>query len=242
MPTPQGELIPLSQLAEFKLVEGHPEFFHYQKIRTAKVTADIASGASVNQLTTELERFMDNAALPTGISYQIGGEEESRKENFAGLSHVMLVSAIGIFAVLVLQFRSLLQPIIIFTSIPFAVGGATLGLYIHGYAFSIMAFVGLISLFGIVVNNAIILVDTTNYNLAQGQPKDRAVVNASCTRFTPIVLTTLTTIGGLLPLTLLGGQLWAPLGWVIIYGLGVSTLSSLIMVPTFIRLLTNRGA
>jgi len=239
VPSSQGELIPIAQLARPKLVEGHPEFYHYQKIRTAKVTADVASGYSVNQLTSALENFMADYPLPAGFSYQVGGEEESRQENFAGLSHVMLISAIGIFAVLVLQFRSLLQPIIIFTSIPYAVAGATLGLYLHGYAFSIMAFVGLISLFGIVVNNAIILVDTTNYNLNQGQTKHDAVVNASSTRFTPIILTTLTTIGGLLPLTLFGGQLWAPLGWVIIYGLGVSTLSSLILVPIFIRVLSR---
>ena len=238
IPSTTGEMIPLAQLARPMLVEGHPEFFHYQKIRTAKVTADVAAGASVNQLTGQLQQFMQTYPLPAGVSFQVGGEEESREENFAGLSHVMLVSAVGIFALLVLQFRSLRQPLIIFTSVPYAIGGATLGLYLHGYAFSIMAFVGLISLFGIVVNNAIILVDTFNYHRRQGVNKQDAVVKASRTRFTPILLTSLTTIGGLLPLTLLGGQLWAPLGWVIIYGLGVSTLSSLIMVPIFIRLLS----
>ena len=117
----------------------------------------------------------------------------------------MLVTAIGIFAVLVLQFKSFLQPIVIFTSIPFAMAGSVIGLYITGQSFSMMAFIGLISLFGIVVNNAIILIDTTNRNLKESSDLKQAIIDASASRFTPILLTTLTTIGGLLPLTIFGG-------------------------------------
>ena len=102
-----------------------------------------------------------------------------------------------------------------------------------------MAFIGLISLFGIVVNNAIILIDTTNRLLAEGESLVEATLNASAIRFTPILLTTLTTIGGLLPLTMLGGTLWQPLGVVIISGLCVSAISSFLLVPLLTQLFTK---
>ena len=117
--------------------------------------------------------------------------------------------------------------------------GAVLGLYLTGLSFSMMAFIGLISLFGIVVNNAIILVDTTNKNLADNMTKKQAILSASSTRFTPILLTTITTIGGLLPLTLFGGSLWQPLGVVIISGLCISAVASFIIVPILTELFTK---
>lgn len=239
IPNNDNELIPLQQFVTPTLQEGQPEFFHFQKIRTAKVSADAARGYSVNQLTVQLADHLTTLDLPASIRYEFGGEEEARKENFEGLSQVLLVAVFSIFACLVLRFRSFFQPIVIFTSMPFAVGGATVCLYATGYPFSIMAFVGMISLFGIVVNNAIILVDTVNHNLEQHQSLFDAVSNASSRRLPPITLTTLTTIGGLIPLTLYGGNLWAPLGWVIIGGLLVSTLSSLIVVPMLTYLFTK---
>ena len=234
-----GEFIPLSQVARQTLKKGHSEFFHYQKLRMAKVSADVAPGYSVHELTSKVVAYLDQYAMPPGMYYSLGGEEESRQENFAGLSQIMLITAIGIFAVLVLQFRSYLQPMIIFSSIPFAMAGSVIGLYLTGLSFSMMAFIGLISLFGIVVNNAIILIDTANRNLAHGLDITEAILSASATRFTPILLTTLTTIGGLLPLTLFGGGLWQPLGVVIISGLCVSALSSFLLVPILTRLFTR---
>ncbi|WDE12234.1 efflux RND transporter permease subunit [Thalassomonas haliotis] len=234
-----GEFIPLSQVASQTLQKGHSEFFHYQKLRMAKVSADAAQGYSVHELTSKVVAYLEQYPLPPGLYYTLGGEEESRQESFAGLSQIMLITAIGIFAVLVLQFQSFLQPLIIFSSIPFAMAGSVIGLYLTGLSFSMMAFIGLISLFGIVVNNAIILIDTTNRNLADGLDKTAAILSASATRFTPILLTTLTTIGGLLPLTLFGGGLWQPLGVVIISGLCVSALSSFLLVPILTQLFTR---
>ncbi|MEW6983642.1 efflux RND transporter permease subunit [Colwelliaceae bacterium 6471] len=234
-----GESIPLSQVVETRLQKGQTEFFHHQKLRMARVSADVEKGYSVNQLTAEMVNYLEQYKLPTGMYYTLGGEEESRQESFAGLSQIMLITAIGVFGILVLQFKSFLQPLIIFSSIPFAIAGSVIGLYLTGLSFSMMAFVGLISLFGIVVNNAIILIDTTNRNLAEGDDKQQAILSASATRFTPILLTTLTTIGGLLPLTLLGGGLWQPLGVVIISGLCVSAISSFLLVPVLTGLFTK---
>jgi len=234
-----GEQIPLLEIATPSLSKGQSDFFHYQKLRMAKISADVDKGFLVAERTNELLSYLRHYEMPNGTRFVIGGEEESRQQSFAGLSQIMLVTAIGIFAVLVLQFKSFLQPLIIFTSIPFAMGGAILGLYLAGLSFSMMAFIGLISLFGIVVNNAIILIDTTNRLLGEGLEKQLAVLKASAVRFTPILLTTLTTIGGLLPLTLFGGGLWQPLGIVIISGLCLSALSSFIFVPILVTLLTK---
>jgi multidrug efflux pump subunit AcrB len=235
----KGEQIPLLEIATPSLSKGQSDFFHYQKLRMAKISADVDKGFLVAERTNELLSYLKHYEMPNGTRFVIGGEEASRQQSFAGLSQIMLVTAIGIFAVLVLQFKSFLQPLIIFTSIPFAMGGAILGLYLAGLSFSMMAFIGLISLFGIVVNNAIILIDTTNRLLGEGLEKQLAVLKASAVRFTPILLTTLTTIGGLLPLTLFGGGLWQPLGIVIISGLCLSALSSFIFVPILVTLLTK---
>lgn len=234
-----GNKIPLSQVATIKMVKGHSEFSHYQKQRMAKISASASTGYSVTELTAQIVQYLDNYSLPKGMYYTLGGEEESRQESFAGLSHIMIITAVGIFAVLVLQFKSFMQPLVIFTSIPFAIAGSVIGLYWFDLSFSMMAFIGLISLFGIVVNNAIILIDTANYNLKHSSNIRDAILKASATRFTPILLTTLTTIAGLLPLTLYGGGLWQPLGVVIISGLCVSALASFIIVPVLIELFTS---
>jgi multidrug efflux pump subunit AcrB len=234
----QGVFIPLEQLATMELKKGGTDFSHYQKLRMAKVSADVETGYSVGEITTQLVSYLEQYDLPVGMHFTLGGEEESRQKTFAGLTQVMLITAMGIFAVLVLQFKSILQPLIIFSSIPFAMAGSVIGLYLTGLSFSMMAFVGLISLFGIVVNNAIILIDSTNVNLRLGLDKHTAILNASAVRFTPILLTTLTTIGGLIPLTLYGGSLWQPLGVVLISGLCVSALSSFLLVPILTELFT----
>jgi multidrug efflux pump subunit AcrB len=236
----QGVAIPLEQLAKIALKKGDSDFFHYQKLRMAKVSADVATGYSVDNITNKLVNYLEQYDLPPSMYFTLGGEEESRQTAFAGLTQVMLITSMGIFAVLVLQFKSFLQPLIIFSSIPFAMAGSIIGLYLTGLSFSMMAFVGLISLFGIVVNNAIILIDSTNTNLNLGMNKRSAILNASAVRFTPILLTSLTTIGGLIPLTLFGGSLWQPLGVVLISGLCISVISSLILVPILTECFTRK--
>jgi len=237
-----GQKIPLNQIVTIKLAKGHTDFFHYQKQRMAKVSASADTGFSVTALTQDIIEYLEHYDFPLGMVYSLGGEEESRQESFAGLTQIMIVTAVGIFAVLVLQFRSFLQPLIVFTSIPFAVAGSVIGLYLFNLSFSMMAFVGLISLFGIVVNNAIILIDTTNKNYLACGDMRRAILDASVTRFTPILLTILTTVGGLLPLTIYGGGLWQPLGVVIISGLCISAIASFILVPVLTELFTRQKA
>ncbi|MBN1755739.1 efflux RND transporter permease subunit [bacterium] len=232
-----GRLIPISQLATIEFSESPLEISHYFSERNVAITADVARGFSTDLLTRNIIRELDEYPWPDGYRYSMGGEMEERIASFGGLFKAIIIAIIAIFAILVLQFRSFRQPLIVFMAVPLALIGSILALLVTGNSFSFMAFVGLTSLVGIVVNNSIILVDYTNQLRRTGMNIEAALKSAGETRFTPILLTTATTIGGLLPLTLQGGSIWAPMGWAIIGGLTTSTLLTLIVVPVLYRLL-----
>ena len=234
-----GAQIPLRQLASIEFKASPMLINHYNLERNVTLTADVKAGVSVNQTTKVIIQKMDTYDWPKGYRYIIGGEQESREESFGGMVQAIMVAMIAIFGVLVLQFRSYSQPLIVFSAIPLAVTGSFLALLITGFSFSFTAFVGLTSLVGIVVNNSIILVDYTNQIRRQGISVISALKEACETRFMPIVLTTATTVGGLLPLTLRGGTLWAPMGWTIIGGLVFSTFLTLIIVPVLYKTFTK---
>jgi multidrug efflux pump subunit AcrB len=234
-----GRQIPLKQLARIELREAPGIITHFDMERNGTITADVKKGYSLDEIVERLDTQFRDYAIPADYQYTFTGELENREESFGGMLRAGLIAIIGIFAVLVLQFRSFSQPFIIFSALPLALIGSILALFITGYTFSFTALIGLISLIGIVVNNSIILVDYINRLRAEGQNRLDAIREAGEVRFTPIVLTTLTTIGGLLPLTLRGGTLWAPMGWTIIGGLFVSTFMSLLVVPVLYRMYTR---
>lgn len=236
-----GRQIPLRQLARIELREAPGIITHFDMERNGTITADLKKGFSLDEIIGRLDTRFGEYPMPEDFEYMFTGELESREESFGGMFRAGLIAVIGIFAVLVLQFRSFSQPFIIFSALPLALIGSVLALYITGFPFSFTALIGLISLVGIVVNNSIILVDYINKLIAEGMQKAEAVKLAGETRFTPIVLTTLTTIGGLLPLTLRGGTLWAPMGWTIIGGLLVSTFLSLLVVPVLYQMYTGKS-
>ncbi|MCK4662631.1 MAG: efflux RND transporter permease subunit [Bacteroidales bacterium] len=231
-----GRLIPLKQLASIEFKKAPSSITRYNLERTALIMADVETGTSIDDIMNPVIEKLDNYPFPKGYNYRIGGELENRSETFGGMFTAGIIALISIFSVLVLQFKSFTQPLIIFIAIPFAVIGMIWALLISGNSFSFTAFIGFISLVGIVINNSIILVDYTNNLRKEGIPLLDAIKKASETRFTPIILTTLTTIGGLLPLTLSGGTMWAPMGWTIIGGLLVSTILSLIVVPILYKI------
>jgi multidrug efflux pump subunit AcrB len=235
-----GKAIPLSQVARVEFRQSPSVITRYNLDRTAELKADIAKGFVLDEVMEPVIAKLESYNFPPGYGYHIGGELESRNETFGGMTAAVIIALIAIFAVLVLQFKSFVQPLIIYIAIPFAAIGMVWALLITGNPFSFTAFVGLTSLVGIVINNSIILVDYTNILRKEGKSMMEALQIAGETRFTPIILTSLTTIGGLLPLTLGGGTLWAPLGWTIIGGLLISTLLSLIMVPVFYRSLISK--
>ncbi len=236
-----GSYVPLKQLISTRLQTVPSQLQHYYLERSATVTADTRAGFFTADVTSQVMKELQQMQFPPGISYKIDGEQASRDDSFSGLLQALLISLLGIYAVLVLQFRSFVQPAIVFASIPFAFSGAILALLAFGFSFSVMAFVGLTSLMGIVVNNSIILVDTANRLVQKGEGIRDAIVSAAQTRLTPIVLTTLTTIGGLLPLTMKNSSLWTPLGLVIIGGMLISTVVTLFIVPVLYLLITRRS-
>lgn len=234
-----GKQIPLKQLATIEFKSTPMEIDHHKMERNVTLTADVVGDFSVNEVTQNIIKKLDQFDWPKGYRYMVGGELESRQESFGGMLQAVIIAVLSIFAVLVLQFRSYRQPLIVFSAIPFALIGSVWALFITNNSFSFTAFVGLTSLVGIVVNNSIILVDYSNQLKAQGKKVKEAVVEAGQTRFIPIFLTTSTTIVGLLPLTLRGGSLWAPLGWTLIGGLMTSTILTLLIVPVLYTLLTH---
>ncbi len=235
-----GKIIPLSMVAETGFHKAPGKITRYNMQRYGAVKADLDGTRTLDEVLVPVMEQLELINLPEGFSYKIRGEYESRQESFGGMGMALLLAAIAIFAVLVLQFKSFLQPVIIFIAFPLGAIGMVWALLLSGYHFSFTAFIGFISLSGIVINNSIILVDYTNRLRQTGIPKKEALIQAGETRFIPIILTTLTTIGGLLPLTLQGGSLWAPMGWTIIGGLLVSTFLTLLIVPVLYLLLIRK--
>jgi multidrug efflux pump subunit AcrB len=226
-----GAMIPLRQIAALELTES-PLTIHHRKLeRTVSVTADVERGASVDKASKNIMKKLEAYPWPKGYRYEMGGEIESREETFGGMEKAILAAMFGVFAILVLQFKSYSQPLIIFSALPLAMIGSILALFLTGNTFSFSAFIGLTSLVGIVVKNSILLVDYTNQLRAEGMDMVAALKAAGERRFVPILLTAATTVGGLLPLTLAGGTFWAPMGWTIIGGLTTSTALTLIVVP-----------
>lgn len=237
-----GEQVPLSQLAEISFVSGIAEILHFNKDRSTAVTANVKVPDAVTGITEEIIARFDEIELPEGYEFFVAGEYEGQQNSFGDLGQLLLVALFGIFAVLVLQFRSFKQPMIVFAAIPLAVTGSFVALFLTGWSFSFFAFVGFNSLIGIVVNNSIILVDYTNQLIRSGIEKKEAIITASKTRFTPILLTSATTILGLVPLTFQATNLWSPLGWTIIGGMISSTFLTLLVVPVLYNWFTTESS
>ena len=232
-----GRQIQLKQFVDLKMQQVPSSINRFQLERTAEITADVHPEFTLDEVMDPVIERLAAYNMPEGYSYHISGELESRNSAFGGMTNAIIIAVISIFSVLLLQFKSVKQPFIVFLAIPFAFTGMIWALLITQNSFSFTAFVGLTSLVGIVVNNSIILVDYINKLRERGKSLDEALQEAAETRMIPIVLTALTTIGGLLPLTLQGGTLWAPMGWTIIGGLSVSTLLTLVIVPVAYKLI-----
>ena len=238
--TPNGKQIPFRQVADVNFESASSEILHYNLDRHASILADVEDADQTVPLTQQILDELANYPLPEGYSFFAAGEYQDQQEAFGSLGVILILAQVAIFAVLVLQFRSIIQPLIVFSAIPLAATGSFVALYLTGWPFSFFAFVGLISLVGIVVNNSIIMVDYINQLHRSGTPFLEAIQIGSERRFVPIVLTTMTTILGLAPLTLSISNLWSPLGWTIIGGMISSTLLTLFMVPVLYKWFTKK--
>jgi len=235
-----GALVPLSNIADFSQGPGINEIRHVDRRRVVRLTAR-NSGPSAVELSRELQEKLADFELPKGYVFDFEGEHKETEESFASLKLAYVVAFILIFTLLVTQFNSYVQPFAIMTALPLSVVGAMVGLLITHNSFTIMSFIGLVGLTGIVVNDSIVLVDCINRMRMQGMDIFHAIVEAGQQRLRPIISTTLSTIGGIFTLTITD-DLWEGLGVVIIFGISFATILTLVVVPVMYSLFESFGA
>lgn len=233
----QGKAIPLSQLADIRFETSPLSINHYNKTRTVTVNAFVKKGYLNDKVINDVIAQMDRMKLPAGYSYQMGGEVEGRNESFGGFGSIILFTVFMFIAVLVLQFKTFKSTLIVLSVIPLGIVGAVLALLVTGNSLSFVATIGIVALAGIEVKNTILLVDFTNHLREEGMDLLRAIEEAGEKRFLPIILTTFTAIGGLLPIALSSNPLISPLAIVMIGGLISSTLLSRVVTPVIYKLM-----
>lgn len=233
----QGTAIPLSQVASVRLQTSPVSISHLNKNRLVSVSSFVEKGFLNNEVIAETEKNLEKMALPAGYHFEMGGEVESANESFSGFGTIILVTIFFFIAVLILEFGTFKSTLIVLSVIPLGIVGALLALWFTGTPLSFVATVGLIALAGIEVKNTILLVDFTNQLRAEGMPMEQAIREAGEVRFLPIILTTLTAIGGLIPIAISINPLISPLAIVMIGGLISSTLLSRIVTPVVYKLI-----
>lgn len=232
-----GEYIPIGQVAELKFESAPPVIQRFNRERAIAVSAFVREGYNVDKLTRAAGERLGTFEWPKGLRWMFGGEVESRQESFGGIGSAVLVAAFGILAILVLEFRSFRGTLIVASVIPLGFIGGIVGLFVTGYSLSFMAAIGFVALIGIEIKNSILLVDFTNELREQGMELKQAIEQAGQIRFLPVVLTTLTALGALLPLAIQGSGLYSPLAIVIMGGLISSLLLSRLITPVLYSLM-----
>jgi multidrug efflux pump subunit AcrB len=232
-----GAQIPLSQLSSIKFERSPTLIEHYNKERSVTLSSFIKTGYNTDKVTKEILSKMNQINIPPGYKVIPTGEIESRQESFAGIGSAIMVAIFGIFAILILEFRTFKGTLIVLSVIPLGIVGGILMLFITGYSLSFAASIGFVALIGIEIKNSILLVDFTNQLRQNGTPLDEAIIKAGEIRFLPVLLTTMTAIGGLLPIALSKSGMYSPLAWVIIGGLITSTLLARLVTPVMYKLM-----
>ena len=235
--TRQGSAVPLEQIAALKLETSPVRIDHYNKTRMVSVSSFVEKGYLNDQVINEVTGKLEQLQLPDGYSYMMGGEVEASNESFGGLGMIIIATVFLFVAVLVLMFKTFKSMLIVLSVIPLGIVGAVLALMVSGNPLSFVAIIGLIALAGVEVKNSILLVDFTNQLRQQGKSVDEAIREAGEVRFLPIVLTSLTAIGGLMPIAVSVNPLISPLAIVLIGGLISSTLLSRIVTPVVYKLI-----
>ncbi|WKW11149.1 efflux RND transporter permease subunit [Pseudogemmatithrix spongiicola] len=232
-----GAQVPVRQLASLEFETSPPVIQHYDGERAVTVTSQVRTGYNTDRVTRAVLSVVDTLSLPEGYAITAAGEIESRQESFGGLGAAILIATFGILAILILEFKTFRGMLIVSSVIPLGVIGGLVGLWVTGYTLSFSSVIGFVALIGIEIKSSILLVDFTNQLRAEGVGLDDAIERAGKIRFVPIVLTSMTAIGGLIPLAIQGSSLYSPLAIVIIGGLVSSTLLSRLVTPVLYKLL-----
>ena len=230
-----GQGIKVRDIGVVKEAATPPAITRKNRERYVTVSGVVASGYALSDLVDAAKIGMAEIPMPSGFMWQIGGTYEDQQETFGDLALLMALMVILVFVIMASQFESLTYPFVIMFSIPFAAVGVVIGLAVTGTPINIMALLGILMLIGIVVNNGIVLVDYTLLCRERGMGIYESVVTAGKSRLRPILMTTLTTVLGMIPMAVgngVGSEMWNSLGMSVAWGLSFSTLITLILIPT----------
>jgi HAE1 family hydrophobic/amphiphilic exporter-1 len=231
-----GQIIKLGDVADLKLAEGVVGVSREDGERRMAVRADILEGSNAVEVTAAFEEAMKSYAIPEGVKVTYTGEVEDLNITFTEMFINMIVAVVLVYLILAVQFNSLSQPIIILLTLPMAMIGVMPGLYFTGNSFGFVAFIGVVALVGIAVNDAIVLVDYANYLKKQGMNLVEALVETGKSRFIPVMATTITTAGGILPLSI-KEKFFQPMGMALVFGLGMASILTLVIIPVLYEML-----
>jgi len=238
-----GLQIPLKEIAEVEIGFGPKGIDRENQQRIVHITGNI-SGRSLGEIVQDAKSVLDTLVLPEGYFYEFVGEQEQMQEAFMDLTQSLILSIILVYMIMSAQFESLMMPLAVMFSIPFSLIGVILALLLTGNTLSVMSFLGIIMLVGIVVNNSIVLIDYINHLRKQGMERAKAIIAGGKIRLRPILMTMLTTSLAMVPMALSGGEgseMRAPMAVTIIGGLTSSTFLSLVIVPIFYTFLDDIG-
>lgn len=235
--------LPLSAVATISREIGPSEITRIGQQRVAVISANLAYG-DVEQAGQAVKQLLAVEQWPYGVSASVVGQSEELERSYNSLVIALLLAVFLVYLVMASQFENLLQPMLILFTVPLAGAGAILGLWLTGTRISVIVFIGFIMLAGIVVNNAIVLIDRINQLRADGMSKAQAIIESGTTRLRPVLMTTLTTVLGLLPMVFggEGAELRAPMAITVIFGLSFATLLTLLFIPVIYHLTSRESA
>ncbi|MBQ3996982.1 hydrophobic/amphiphilic exporter-1, HAE1 family [Bacteroidales bacterium WCE2008] len=242
---PMGKGIKIKDLGTIVESQVPPSIERKNRERMITVTGIVGRGHALSEAVVSAEKVIDNAGLPANLSTYIGGSFEDQQDMFKDMSLLIILIVLLVYMVMASQFESFMGPFVIMFSIPFAFIGVILGLWVTGTALGMMAMVGVIILLGIVVKNGIVLIDYTILCQERGMSVREASITAAKSRLRPILMTTLTTVLGMIPMAVgtgEGAEMWRSLGMTVVWGLSISTLVTLVIIPTMYCGLTEMKA
>ncbi|GGD98586.1 multidrug transporter AcrB [Polymorphobacter glacialis] len=234
-----GGAISLRQIATPHLDSAPPRINRERQQRIVSIQSQVAPNFLTAKVNTAVFAAIKSIKLPEGYRFEVGGEAEVAARSFGGLGPIIAIAIFGILGVLVVEFGRFRETIVVAGVIPLGLFGGLVALFLTGNSLSYTAVIGFVALIGIEIKNSILLVDFTTQLRKQGVPLREAIERAGEVRFLPVLLTSVTAIGGLLPLALSGSGLYSPLAWVIIGGLVSSTLLSRIVTPVMYLLIVR---
>jgi hydrophobic/amphiphilic exporter-1 (mainly G- bacteria), HAE1 family len=238
-----GQTVRLGEIAQIKEYWAPPTIEHKRKERIVTVSFTPYK-RSLTELQVEVQKAIDELVLPAGVMVQISGAIKDQMESFMDIALLMVISLILVYLIMASQFESLKMPFIIMFSIPFAFSGVAIALFLTHTSLSVISGIGAVMLIGIVVKNAIVLVDFINLMRERGHELYEAIAISGRSRLRPVIMTSATTILGMLPLAMskgTGSEMWSPMGVAVIGGLVFSTLVTLIIVPVVYAVFARKG-